>query len=49
MADETKKPITKRFSLSKEEREKVGNIQSVMGILALLRRGMDHTLTLALM
>lgn len=54
MADEkieTKQPEikTKRFSLSKEEREQVGNIQSVMGILSLLRKGMDHSLTLALM
>lgn len=51
MTDETKKPEvkTKRFSLSKEEREAVGNIQSVMGILSLLRKGMDHSLTLALM
>jgi len=48
MAEE-KKVITKRFSLSKQEREAVGNIQSVMGILALLRKGMDHSLTLALM
>lgn len=51
MTDDTKKPEvkTKRYSLSKEEREAVGNIQSVMGILSLLRKGMDHSLTLALM
>lgn len=49
--EEEKQPgiITKRYSLSKEEREKIGNIQSVMGILSLLRQGMDHSLTLALM
>ena len=46
---EEPKIITKRFSLSKQERENVGNIQSVMGILAMLRKGMDHSLTLALM
>lgn len=40
---------TKRFSLSKDERDAVANIQSVMGILSLLRKGMDHSLTLALM
>ena len=39
----------KRFSLSKDERDAVANIQSVMGILSLLRKGMDHSLTLALM
>jgi hypothetical protein len=50
MSDEKQPEIkTKRFSLSKEERERVGNIQSVMGILSLLRKGMDHSLTLALM
>ena len=46
---EEPKIITKRFSLSKQERENVGNIQSVMGILAMLRKGLDHSLTLALM
>jgi len=40
---------TKRFSLSKQEREGVQNIQSVMGILSLLRKGMNHSMTLALM
>lgn len=47
--DETIKVKSKRFSLTKEEREHVGNIQSVMGILSLLRKGMDHSLKLALM
>jgi len=48
---ETKQPEVKvkRYSLSKEEREHVGNLQSVMGILAILRKGVDHTLTLDLM
>lgn len=39
----------KRYSLSKQERDSVQNIQSVMGILSLLRKGMDHSLTLTLM
>lgn len=43
------KVIQKRFSLTKEERIKVENIQSVMGILRLLQDGMSHSLTLALM
>jgi len=49
MSDEKKEVKTKRFSLSKEERDRVQNIQSVMGILSMLRKGMDHSLTLALM
>lgn len=48
MADE-KTVKTKRYSLSKEERERVGNVQSVMGILSILRKGLDHELTLGLM
>lgn len=49
MAENESEIKTKRYSLSKEEREKIGNITSVMGILSLLRQGMDHSLTLALM
>lgn len=44
-----KKVIQKRYSLSKQERESIGNIQSVMGIISMLRKGLDHSLTLALM
>ena len=40
---------SKRYSLTKEEREHVGNMQSVMGILTLLRKGMEHSMTLGLM
>ncbi len=40
--------IVKRFSLSKEEREKIQNIQSVMGILALEREGLNHSIGVAL-
>lgn len=43
-----KKVIKKRFSLSKQERESIQNIQSVVGILKLLRQGMDYSLTLEL-
>lgn len=39
----------KRYSLIKEEKEKIQNIQSVMGILALQREGLNNSLTLALM
>lgn len=46
---EEKSVKTKRYSLSKEEREHVGNLQSVIGILAILRKGVDHSITLALM
>ncbi len=49
MSDKPLEIKTKRYSLSKQERESVGNIQSVMGILSLLRKGLDHSLTLALM
>lgn len=50
MADQKQPEVkTKRFSLSKQERENVQNIQSVMGILSLLRKGMNHSMTLALM
>lgn len=49
MSQEPKKPIVKRYSLTKNEREKVGNIQSVLGILALQREGLQHSMTLALM
>lgn len=40
---------THRYSLTKQERESVANLQSVMGILSILRKGVDHSLTLALM
>lgn len=56
MADEKKEekkeePAVKthRYSLTKQERESVQNLQSVMGILSILRKGVDHSLTLALM
>lgn len=50
-AGETKQPEVKvkRYSLSKEEKMHVDNLQSVMGILSLLRKGIDHSVTLALM
>lgn len=38
--------IKKRYSLSDEERHKVQNIQSVMGILHLLRNGLQYSMTL---
>lgn len=47
--NEEKAVKMKRYSLSKEEREHVGNLQSVIGILAILRKGVDHSITLALM
>lgn len=43
------KTTIKRFSLAKEEREEVDNIQSVMDILSLLRKGMNHSLSLSIM
>ena len=50
MADKEQPSVkTKRYSLSKQEREAIGNIQSVMGILSMLRKGMNHSLTLELM
>lgn len=47
MSDDLKNQVKqKRYSLSKEEREKVQNVQSVMGILALQREGLQHSLIL---
>jgi hypothetical protein len=48
MSDNKKEVKTKRFSLSKDEREKVQNIHSVMGIMALQREGLQHSLMLEL-
>jgi len=41
-------PKTKRYSLSAEEKMNVENIQSVMGIISMLRTGMNHSLGVAL-
>ena len=49
MKDEKKSEVKlKRFSLSKEEREKIQNIQSVMGILGIQREGLQHSMMLEL-
>jgi hypothetical protein len=42
------KPITKRYSLTTEERTKVQNLQSVLGILALQSEGIRNSLMLEL-
>lgn len=39
----------KRYSLTKEEMTQIQNIQSVIGILALQREGLNNSLSLALM
>jgi len=39
---------TKRFSLSKEAKEKIQNIHSVLGILALQREGLNNSMMLEL-
>lgn len=39
----------KRYSILKEEREKIQNIQSVIGILALQREGLNNSINMLLM
>ena len=46
MADEI---IKKEYSFTKEEMSKIQNIQSVIGIVALQREGLNNSLSLELM
>jgi hypothetical protein len=48
MSEDNSGKKTKRYSLSKEEMQKIQNIHSVLGIMALQREGMNHSLTLEL-